>query len=62
MLKRLASIITPPSAATLAQRELEEARRQLLAAQTAQDWARSQVDYHQARIRRLEATQRAAMQ
>lgn len=42
-----------PSAMQLAIAELDEAQRRLLAAQTAQDYARRMVDYHTDRIARL---------
>lgn len=42
-----------PSARTLAQRELDEAQRELLKAQSSADLARVHVVYHQDRIKRL---------
>lgn len=42
-----------PSARELAQRELDEAQRELLAAQSAQEYAAALVRYHQVRIERL---------
>jgi hypothetical protein len=42
----------PPE--VLAARELDEARRQLLAAQSAEEYAHSMSVYHQRRISRLE--------
>lgn len=53
MWNALKSMLTVPSATTLAQRELEEAKRQLLKAQSAADLSRVQVVYHEDRIRRL---------
>jgi hypothetical protein len=53
MLKDLIEMFRKPSAKVLAQRELEEAQRQLLQAQSAQEWAASQVTYHTTRIARL---------
>lgn len=44
-----------PSAQELAQRELDEARRQLLEAQAAAEYAAAMVDYNKARIARLSA-------
>lgn len=44
-----------PSPKELAQRELEEAQRELLAAQSAADYARRMSEYHADRIRRLTA-------
>jgi putative NIF3 family GTP cyclohydrolase 1 type 2 len=42
-----------PSAETLAAQELEEAKRQLLAAHTALDYAQSMVEYRTRQIERL---------
>lgn len=44
-----------PSAEILARRELEEARRELLAAQSAAEYAQQMATYHEARIARLTA-------
>jgi hypothetical protein len=44
-----------PSPRELAQRELEDAQRELLAAQSAADYARRMSEYHADRIRRLTA-------
>ena len=53
-----------PSALILAQAELEESERQLLSAQSAMEYAKSMVAYHEAKIRRLKTyineTQRSA--
>jgi len=49
-----------PSAAMLAQAELEEAQRQLLAAQSAAEYAQRMASYHEARIKRLKAYIRTA--
>ena len=46
---------TPPPALVLAARELEEARRGLLAAQSGREYADSSVRYYEAKIRRLTA-------
>lgn len=42
-----------PSARVMAQQELEDAQRQLLAAQSAYEYARAVAAYHEARIKRL---------
>jgi hypothetical protein len=42
-----------PSAETLALRELEEAKRKLLDAQSGREYADSMCKYHEARIKRL---------
>ena len=49
-----AGLFRPAPAQVLAARELDEARRQLLQAQSAEEYAHSMAEYHQARIARLE--------
>ena len=44
-----------PSADLMAARELEEAKRELLKTQSAQDYAKRMVEYHQDRVKRLTA-------
>lgn len=44
-----------PSPRELAQREMEDAQRELLSAQSAADYARRMSEYHADRIRRLTA-------
>jgi len=53
MIKTLVQIFRTPSAAILAQRELEEAKRQLLAARSAAEFATQMSQYHATRIIRL---------
>lgn len=55
MITYLRRMISGPAPEELAARELTEARKALLMAQTAEEYARSQVDYNRARIARLEA-------
>ena len=55
MITYIRRILTGPSAEELAARELAQARRALLEAQTGEEYARSQVIYNQARIARLRA-------
>lgn len=55
MLNKLLAMFKTPSADVLAQVELDEARRDLLAAETGLDYARSMVDYNRQRIARLQA-------
>ena len=57
MIELIRNLLIAPSADVMAQRELEEARRELLEAQTAHEWAKSRVDFNLSRIRRLEARQ-----
>ena len=51
----LRRMIAGPSPEELAVRELDSARRALLAAQTGEEYARSQVIYNKQRISRLKA-------
>lgn len=56
MISFIVKLFRKPSARTLAQIELEEARRQLLVAQTRYDYSKSQVEFLEACILRLETT------
>jgi hypothetical protein len=56
----LKSIFSAPSAETIALRELEESRREILAAQSAREYADSLCRYHDAKIKRLSAYLRDA--
>ena len=49
------SAYTTPSAETLALRELEDAKRRLLEAQTTREYADSMCKYREAQIKRLTA-------
>ena len=49
------NLFRKPTPAMLARIELEDAQRQLLAAHTAAEYARSVVAYNEARIKRLKA-------
>lgn len=53
MIDYVKSIFSAPSPETLALRELEDARRKLLEAQSAREFADSMCRYHEARIARL---------
>lgn len=53
MFIQLKNLLRPPSAETIALRELEAAKRDLLRMQDAQEYAARMVDYHQGKIRRL---------
>lgn len=55
MFQELAEIMSKPSAEVLAQREYEEARRELLKAQSAYEYAAALVAYHKARVERLDS-------
>lgn len=55
MLKELVNTFRAPSAETLAQKELEDAKRRLLEARSAVEYAASMVTYHESRVVRLTA-------
>lgn len=55
MWNTLRRLMRGPSPEELAARELDTARRSLLEAHSAQEWARSQVVYNEQRIERLRA-------
>lgn len=54
MIEWIKEIVRKPSPLMLAARELDDARRELLVAQTHRDYADSAVKYNEARIKRLE--------
>lgn len=47
------SLYAPPSPETLALREMEESRRELLSAHTQQEYAAKMVEFHKNKIKRL---------
>ena len=53
---RLFNMFRIPTAAELAKKELEDAKRALLEAQSAFEYAGAMVDYHTKRLRRLQAS------
>ena len=53
LIEYIRQLYTPPSAEAIALRELEEAKRKLLEAQSGREYADSMVKYHEARIKRL---------
>ena len=55
MMTFMRRLLTGPSPDELAARELDAAKRALLQAQSAQEYARSMVIYNQQRIQRLRA-------
>jgi hypothetical protein len=55
MIDELKKMWTTPSAEVLALRELEEARRKLLDAQTSREYADSMVKFREQQIKRLTA-------
>ena len=55
LINYLKKVYTTPSAEVIALRELEDAKRQLLEAQSGREYADSMCKYHEARIKRLTA-------
>lgn len=53
MLKSLFSFLHVPTAEKIARRQLEEARRKLLDAQTSKEYAESMIRYYDSQVRRL---------
>lgn len=53
LIEYLKNIYATPSAEVIALRELEEAKRKLLEAQSGREYADSMCKYHEARIKRL---------
>jgi hypothetical protein len=53
MIEYLKSLYAPPSPETIALRELEQSRRELLNAQTSQEYAAKMVEFHKGKIKRL---------
>jgi len=54
-MKLIKNLFRPPSAETIALRELETAKRDLLQMQDTQEYAAKMVEYHQGKIERLTA-------
>lgn len=57
-MKFITKTLTPPTLKEVVEKELYDARRKLLEAQTGLEYAQFQVQYHQARIKRLEGLHR----
>lgn len=55
MFNKLMEMFRTPSAEVLALKELEEAERSLLEAQTSQEYSKRMAEYHNDRIKRLTA-------
>jgi hypothetical protein len=55
IINTIKSIYAPPSPETLALRELEESRRELLSAYNQQEYATKMVEFHKGKIKRLTA-------
>jgi hypothetical protein len=55
IISTIKTLYAPPSPETLALRELEESRRELLAAYNQQEYATKMVEFHKGKIKRLTA-------
>jgi hypothetical protein len=53
IINKIKALYAPPSPETLALRELEESRRELLAAYNQQEYATKMVEFHKGKIKRL---------
>lgn len=62
IINTIKSLYAPPSPETLALRELEESRRELLAAHTQQEYAAKMVEFHKNKIKRLTAFLKQTME
>ena len=52
-MNKILKVFLPPSAETLALKELEEAKRKLLEAQSGREYAESMCKYYDVKIKRL---------
>lgn len=55
IIEKIKALYAPPTAETLALRELENSRRDLLSAQTQQEYSSKMVEFHKVKIKRLSA-------
>ena len=62
MIEYLKSMMRTPSADVLAFRELEEAKRRLLTAQSSREYADSMCKYHEAQVKRLSTYLQSTME
>ena len=62
IINTIKALYAPPSPETLALRELEESRRELLAAHTQQEYAAKMVEFHKNKIKRLTAFLKETME
>ena len=61
IIENIKALFAGPSTETLALRELEESRRELLKSQAHQEYAAKMVEYHQGKVTRLTKYLKAAM-
>lgn len=62
IIESIKALYAPPSPETLALRELEESRRELLAAYTQQEYALKMCEFHKNKIKRLTAFLKETME
>jgi hypothetical protein len=62
LIRLIKSLLAPPSPEAIALRELEESRRELLAAQTSQEYAAKMAEFHKGKIKRLTAFLKETME
>jgi hypothetical protein len=62
IINTIKAVYAPPSPETIALRELEESRRELLSAQTNQEYAAKMAEFHKGKIKRLTAFLKDTMQ
>jgi hypothetical protein len=62
LIRFIKSLFAPPSPEAIALRELEESRRELLAAQTSQEYAAKMAEFHKGKIKRLTAFLKETME
>lgn len=55
IIEKIKALYAQPTAETMALRELEQSRRDLLAAQTQQEYSSKMVEFHKVKIKRLTA-------
>ena len=55
IIEKIKALYAPPTAETLALRELENSRRDLLSAQTQQEYSSKMVEFQKVKIKRLNA-------
>jgi hypothetical protein len=62
LIRFIKSLLAPPSPESIALRELEESRRELLSAQTSQEYAAKMAEFHKGKIKRLTAFLKETME
>jgi hypothetical protein len=62
LIRFIKSLFAPPSPESIALRELEESRRELLSAQTSQEYAAKMAEFHKGKIKRLTAFLKETME